>query len=668
MKTRLPIILCCLVVAGAIPLMAQLTVSLSPSPAGPQPVGTTITWTATVSGDPDPTPSYEYTFNANPVGAPVQVRKGYGHSNVWTFTPAANAFEGTFTTGVTVKNVHVNTSASTSSNYVFTSRLGGKAAVANTTNHPLVALFSAAYCPVPYLMQVRFTPTTVPTGGISSSMVTTPVPCRHNERSPNPDLTSMNFEIGGMYPSTQYQMHWEVITTKGALVAKGANVSFTTGAIPSTVNFPAFSSTGTSADTGEPIVLYSVVTIPVNGKVYTSAATDLAGNVLWYSAVPPVRTEMGGNTWGFSNPSSTDIYVAGIRESDLAGNPVLETTVGAINEQLLAIGARPITSFHHEVRRITTPNGSGPNGYILVLANSEQVCGGTMPNCQGSSSSNPVDVLGDQVLVLDQNMNLVWHWDAFSNLDIQHTAILNEQCVQPGGAGCEPFNKNFQTANDWNHTNSAQYTAYDGNIVISSRHQDAVFKLAFANGAGDGHIIWELGLPNQPDGMPIIGGVGGTPLPHFQLFTIGTTGPDLGYPWFSHQHDSEVELGGFVFNGGFRVLTLFDDGNTRQAYFNPNADSRCHVLAINESALVANLNTNGDLGSYSFAVGSAQLLKNGNLHCDSGFIGGLAAATTNPLTESVEMTQQGTTVYVQNAAQDSYRTFRMQDLFTADNP
>ena len=665
MKLRLPLILCCLVV-GAIPLMAQLAVSLSPNPAGPQPVGTTITWTATVSGDPDPNPSYEYTFSAEPTGQPVQVRKGYGHANVWTWTPAA--FEGNFTVGATVKNVHVNTSASTTSAYTLTSPLVSGHANVTATNHPLVALFSAPACQVPNFMRVRFTPTTVPTGGISSSMTTALAPCRFNTTSTTPDSTSMNFEIAGMYPSTTYLMHWETVTPAGTTLVTGSNFSWTTGAIPSSVNFPAFTSTGTSADTAEPIVLHSVVTIPVKGKVYTSAAVDLAGNILWYSLVPPVRTEMGGNTWGFSNPGSTDIYVAGIRESDLAGNPVLETTVGAINEQLLAIGARPITSFHHEVRRITTPNGSGPNGYILVLANSEQICGGTYPNCQGSTSSTPVDVLGDQVLVLDTNMNLVWHWDAFSNLDIQHTAILNEQCVQPGGAGCEPFNKNFQTANDWNHTNSAQYTAYDGNIVISQRHQDAVYKIAFGKGSGDGHIIWELGLPNQPDGMPIIGGVGGTPLPHFQLFTSGTGGPDLGYPWFSHQHDTEFELNGFVFNGGFRVMTLFDDGNTRQAYFNPNADSRCHLLAINESALVANLNTNGDLGSYSFAVGSAQLLKNGNLHCDSGFIGGFAAATTDPLTESVEMDQQGNFVYKLDAAQDSYRTWRMQDLFTADNP
>ena len=74
--------------------MAQLNVTLTPNPAGPQPVGTSITWTANVSGDPDPNPVYEYRFSAESAGAPVLVRKGFGHSNTLVWTP--NASEGDF--------------------------------------------------------------------------------------------------------------------------------------------------------------------------------------------------------------------------------------------------------------------------------------------------------------------------------------------------------------------------------------------------------------------------------------------------------------------------------------------------------------------------------------------------------------------------------------------
>ena len=414
------LLLCCLVVAGAAPLMAQLTLTLTPNPAGPQPVGTSIIWTATVSGDPDPQPSYEYTFSAELAGSPVQVRKGYTDVKTWTWTPSA--FEGTFTIGGTVKNVHAGTSASTTTSYTLTSRLVSGHAAVNSTNHPLVALFSAPACQVPNSMRVRFTPQSVPPGGISSAMTTNLVPCRFNTTSQTPDGTSMNFYIAGMYPSTTYQMHWEIYNPSGVLTNSGSNFSYTAGTIASGLYFPQFSPTGISGDPQEPIVLHNVVTIPVNGHIYTSAAVDLAGNILWYTSTPPARTEVGGNSWGFI--PGNDNYVAGIAELDLAGNIVLQTTVGAVNEQLAVLGARPITAMHHEVRRITTPNGLPPSGYILTIGSTEQIC----TDCQGGTPQNPVDVMGDEIIVMDQNMNVVWTWDAFNFLDIDQEAILGEQC------------------------------------------------------------------------------------------------------------------------------------------------------------------------------------------------------------------------------------------------
>ena len=51
---------------------------------------------------------------------------------------------------------------------------------------------------------------------------------------------------------------------------------------------------------------------------------------------------------------------------------------------------------------------------------------------------------------------------------------------------------NAAKANDWTHGNSVSLT-YDGNLIYSARHQDLVYKIAYANGAGDGHVIWKLG-------------------------------------------------------------------------------------------------------------------------------------------------------------------------------
>src|SRR5262249_46353487 len=158
--------------------------------------------------------------------------------------------------------------------------------------------------------------------------------------SQNPDNTTMNFDIAGMYPSTTYNMHWETVNPAGQILHIGTDYPFTTGAIDPTLYFPTFSSTGMTGNPQDWLVLYSIVAIPdQNGHIETSSAADLAGNIVWYSApqagapsVPPVRTETGGNYLGFNFPASNDVYVNGFRESDPAGNPILETTVGAINE------------------------------------------------------------------------------------------------------------------------------------------------------------------------------------------------------------------------------------------------------------------------------------------------------------------------------------------------
>ena len=49
---------------------------------------------------------------------------------------------------------------------------------------------------------------------------------------------------------------------------------------------------------------------------------------------------------------------------------------------------------------------------------------------QGSARS--VDAIGDMILVLDQDLRVIWTWDAFDHLDPHRLATLNE--VVPGAA------------------------------------------------------------------------------------------------------------------------------------------------------------------------------------------------------------------------------------------
>ena len=330
-----------------------------------------------------------------------------------------------------------------------------------------------------------------------------------------------------MYPSTQYLMHWEEYDTAG-LVSTGADLPFTTGALPSAFHPSTFqvNAPASAHDAAYPVVLWQFI---ASG----GTATDLAGNVIWYSLNPffMSRMEAGGDFYSYGNGALT--------QYDLAGNAVVQTNVEILNEQLTAQGYPTFSAFNnHEARHL-------PNGNILLLGYRYAVS----TSAQGGTPADPVDILGDMVLVLDHNLQLVWAWDSFAHEDINRAAILGERCVTGvAGGGCPALNPGFTQANDWLHTSFAQGTAADGNIIISQRNQDMVFKINYANGAGDGSVIWRMGPgldftivnpPSQTCGSPNV------------------------FPWFTHQHDSAFQFEENGDAGGGTIMTVFDDGNTR---------------------------------------------------------------------------------------------------------
>jgi hypothetical protein len=150
-------------------------------------------------------------------------------------------------------------------------------------------------------------------------------------------------------------------------------------------------------------------------------------------------------------------------------------------------------------------------------------------------------------------------------------------------------------------------------------------------------------------------------------FTITTNGTqnsaDAGYPWFSHQHDAEFEYRGTVF-GGRRVMTIYDNGNTRRARFNAQANSRCQSFAVDEEARTVNLNVNDDERVYSLAVGSAQLMTNGNIACGSGAIPGSGGVYAR----AIDSDKRDNLLYIQQWQAQVYRSFRMESLYIPVTP
>ena len=140
--------------------------------------------------------------------------------------------------------------------------------------------------------------------------------------------------------------------------------------------------------------------------------------------------------------------------------------------------------------------------------------------------------------------------------------------------------------------------------------RDWVIKIDYANGTGNGHVIWKLGA-------------GGN-------FTAIANAPN---PWFSGQHDARY------INGN--TLLLFDDGNTRHT-FDRGADSRGQEWILDEQNMTATLVVNADMGNYSSFLGSAEMLSNGDLAFTSGGLG----PGNNPAGQSIEVLPDGTRVYV----------------------
>ena len=167
---------------------------------------------------------------------------------------------------------------------------------------------------------------------------------------------------------------------------------------------------------------------------------------------------------------------------------------------------------------------------------------------------------------------------------------------------------------------------------MSLRHQDWLLKIDYNYGAGTGNILWRMGLDGD-----------------FAL--IGDANDN--YPWFSHQHDAEWDFGG-------TNLSVFDNGNTRIAQ-NRGQHSRGQMLSVNEATMTATLVDNFDLGVFSVAYGTAQMLVNQNgavtgMHFESGDL--------NNATTSQSQSYYPTGVFNIKSSTTAYRSAQMHNMYS----
>jgi arylsulfate sulfotransferase len=344
-------------------------------------------------------------------------------------------------------------------------------------------------------------------------------------------------------------------------------------------------------------------------------ALDPAGNVIWYydydSALglpQPIKLLPNGHMLAVLGAGSG--FTGTLREFDLAGNIVRQFNQNDLAQFLSNAGYDlSVDAIDHDLLWF-------PNGHLLLLATTHKVFH-DLPGYPGDTT-----VLGNIVVEVDQNNNVVWVWNAFDHLDV---------------------NRHPMGFPDWTHGNSLFYTADDGNLLISLRHQSWVLKIDYRNGLGSGDVLWKLGYQGD--------------------FDLGSGAPAN---WFYAQHyanivspngTGDVKLALFD-NGNNRVLD--DGGTTCNSPGAPPCYSRGVIFEVNENARTANVAWAYTL-PYSFWGGVTQVLPNTDVFVDE------TTPADNPTGARVlEFTQDPNPQLVWQLdvnGQNSYRTIHLPSLY-----
>lgn len=491
------------------------------------------------------------------------------------------------------------------------------------TSHPLVAHFTATL-PANSEAVVEFGLTT------KYGRSTAPVPAP-------PGGGPVSSYVAGMKAASTYNVRAHIRTGDGKWwTTPGA--LFKTGPLPA-IELPTLTAATTPGQNPGP----GVELVNIIDPRGISVVSDLDGNILWYydntadaswlGYAFPIKPMKNGhllasitNLYSANVPQSIP-YNSVLREIDLVGNPVRELYLADLNAALAAMGSDvQALVYSHDVLPL-------PNGHTILIVQQQKTVQLTLPPGPGQFT-----ILGDALVALDENFKPYWTWSAFDWLDVDRHPM--EFTAAPGY--------------DWTHCNGVQL-APDGNLVLSSRHQNWLMKLGFQGGAGSGAILWKLGYQGD-----------------FTLVGNATQPTD----WFFAQHYPNL-----LAASGNRItsLSVFDNGNDRCyalpggcAATNPAPPppfSRGVIFQIDEGALTAELAWQYPLNVYSYWGGNVMLFPDGHIEIAASEpvpIGSTPPATDVPsqVVELANVASNPVIVWKMTVQQGgAYRSYRIGSLY-----
>jgi arylsulfate sulfotransferase len=433
-----------------------------------------------------------------------------------------------------------------------------------------------------------------------------------------------NFLIAGMTPFTQYHLRAVVAFPDGSHLLDTDHL-FTTGGLQpgQEPNIAVHKTAGTDHQGGIELI------DAIGGAPIPIYATNLDGQIIWWyqppdgsstDVVQPVQQLPNGHFLVSFGPGSTDILggvvepqgtVRVLREIDLTGITVREISVDDLNSRLASAGFNlRVDLMHHDVAPL-------PNGHWVVIANEIRAISGL------NGFTGQVNVLGDDVIDLDESLKPVWVWSSFDHLDVNR----------------HPFQ--FP---DWTHSNAIIYLPKDGDLLLSIRHQNWIIKIDYRDGKGGGDIIWRLGSEGD--------------------FTL-SSGVDPT-DWFYAQHGPAIfsTESATIFS-----LSVMDNGNDRQfpaegtcatIGTSPCPYSTVGIYRLDETSKTATLTFHDAVNQFAQFGGDTRALANGNLEFDL-----CAVAGGPPHSTVMEVTPWPSpgVVWQLDVDQFAYRAFRIPSFY-----
>jgi len=161
-----------------------------------------------------------------------------------------------------------------------------------------------------------------------------------------------------------------------------------------------------------------------------------------------------------------------------------------------------------------------PNGNYFIATDTQRTIDTSI--CGGSTSTTVTDPV---IQELNTSGTLLWSWDTADHIPMGEVSPNWYPMCSSG----DPY-----------HFNSIEPDS-DGNIIVSFRHLDAIYKIS----VGDGSILWKVGGTQTSASLSIVG---------------DADCPSSGCQDFGGQHDARIFIDA---TSGQTFITLHDNGTDR---------------------------------------------------------------------------------------------------------